>query len=233
MATGFPVTAKIPKHLARTFEQVCGYDELIVLRDIENSNRIASTTWRRSSARRASAISDGKVVSISKLARVVRHWRGTRCRKMTAQIANCIETVLRPRGVGVVVVSAHNHMTTRGIHKARREHGDVEDARHVPRDHARTRAGPALHRRWRRPLIDAAGCALRFGAERPQQRSATLGTRPQAQCRRRKYLGVPTNEPDDPAAARVVLPNPPVSDLPPIAEALDAPPTGVQVPEAR
>jgi GTP cyclohydrolase I len=62
---------------------------------------------------------DGKVVGISKLARVVETFarRFQVQEKMTAQIANCIENVLKPRGVGVVVVGAHECMTTRGIHK--------------------------------------------------------------------------------------------------------------------
>src|SRR3546814_17423233 len=62
---------------------------------------------------------DGKVVWISKLARVVdadaRRYQVQE--KMTAQIAGCIERGLQPRGVGVVIVGAHECMTTRGVHK--------------------------------------------------------------------------------------------------------------------
>lgn len=62
---------------------------------------------------------NGKVVGISKLARTVEAFarRFQVQEKMTAQIARCIETVLRPKGVGVVVEAAHQCMTTRGIHK--------------------------------------------------------------------------------------------------------------------
>ena len=62
---------------------------------------------------------DGKVVGISKLARVVETYaRRLQVQEMmTAQIARCIEDVLQPRGVGVVIEAVHECMTTRGIHK--------------------------------------------------------------------------------------------------------------------
>jgi GTP cyclohydrolase I len=62
---------------------------------------------------------DGKVVGISKLARVVNAFahRMQVQEKLTAQIATCVQTVLNPRGVGVVVDATHQCMTTRGVHK--------------------------------------------------------------------------------------------------------------------
>ena len=62
---------------------------------------------------------DSKVVGISKLARVVESYarRFQVQEKLTAQIAGCIDRVLRPRGVGVVIEAVHQCMTTRGIHK--------------------------------------------------------------------------------------------------------------------
>ena len=62
---------------------------------------------------------NNKVVGISKLARVVEAYarRLQVQEKMTAQIANCIQDVLQPKGVGVVIEAAHQCMTTRGIHK--------------------------------------------------------------------------------------------------------------------
>mgnify|MGYP006186835323 CR=1 FL=1 len=62
---------------------------------------------------------DGKVVGISKLARVVDAFarRFQVQEKMTAQIAQCIEVVLKPKGVGVVIDAVHQCMTTRGVHK--------------------------------------------------------------------------------------------------------------------
>jgi GTP cyclohydrolase I len=107
------------EYLARTFEEVCGYDELIVLRDIEFESHCEHHMAPIIGKAHVGYLPDGKVVGISKLARVVETFarRFQVQEKMTAQIANCIENVLKPRGVGVVVVGAHECMTTRGIHK--------------------------------------------------------------------------------------------------------------------
>ena len=106
-------------YLSRTFEEVCGYDELIVLRDIEFESHCEHHMAPIIGKAHVGYLPDGKVVGISKLARVVETFarRFQVQEKMTSQIANCIETVLKPRGVGVVVVGAHECMTTRGIHK--------------------------------------------------------------------------------------------------------------------
>jgi len=63
---------------------------------------------------------DKKIVGISKLARVVETFarRLQVQEKLTAQIAQCIESVLKPKGVGVVIDAVHQCMTTRGIHKS-------------------------------------------------------------------------------------------------------------------
>jgi GTP cyclohydrolase I len=107
------------EYLARTFEEVCGYDELIVLRDIEFESHCEHHMAPIIGKAHVGYLPDGKVVGISKLARVVETFarRFQVQEKMTSQIANCIESVLKPRGVGVVVVGAHECMTTRGIHK--------------------------------------------------------------------------------------------------------------------
>ena len=65
--------------------------------------------------------------------------------KMTAQIANCIDSVLQPRGVGVVIDASHQCMTTRGVHKAASRWSPA-DARRVPRGRAHARRVPAIHR---------------------------------------------------------------------------------------
>ena len=83
-------------------------------------DRIASTTWCRSSARsHVGYLPDKRVVGISKLARVVDAYanRLQIQEKLTAQIANTIQEVLQPRGVAVVIEAAHQCMTTRGVHK--------------------------------------------------------------------------------------------------------------------
>ena len=105
--------------LARTFEEVCGYDEMIVLRDIEYESHCEHHMAPIIGKVHVGYLPDGKVVGISKLARVVEAYarRFQVQEKMTAQIANCIQRALHPRGVGVVVEGAHECMTTRGIHK--------------------------------------------------------------------------------------------------------------------
>jgi GTP cyclohydrolase IA len=107
------------EYLARTFEEVEGYDELIVLRDIEFESHCEHHMAPIIGKAHVGYLPDGKVVGISKLARVVDAFarRFQVQEKMTAQIADCIERVLQPRGVGVVVEAAHECMTTRGVHK--------------------------------------------------------------------------------------------------------------------
>ena len=105
--------------LARTFEEVAGYDEMIVLRDISYESHCEHHMAPIIGTVHVGYIPNGKVVGISKLARVVETYarRFQVQEKMTAQIARCIQDVLKPRGVGVVIEAAHECMTTRGIHK--------------------------------------------------------------------------------------------------------------------
>lgn len=105
--------------LRRTFEEVAGYDEMIVLRDIEFESHCEHHMAPIIGRAHVGYLPDGKVVGISKLARVVETYarRFQVQEKMTAQIARCIQDVLQPRGVAVVVEAAHECMTTRGIHK--------------------------------------------------------------------------------------------------------------------
>jgi GTP cyclohydrolase I len=107
------------EYLKRTFEEVAGYDEMIVLRDISYESHCEHHMAPIIGKVHIGYLPDGAVVGISKLARVVEAYarRFQVQEKMTAQIARCIEQVLKPRGVGVVVVGAHECMTTRGIHK--------------------------------------------------------------------------------------------------------------------
>jgi GTP cyclohydrolase I len=107
------------EYLERTFEEVAGYDEMIVLRDIDFESHCEHHMAPIIGKAHVGYLPDGKVVGISKLARVVETYarRFQVQEKMTAQIANCIQRALNPRGVGVVVEGAHECMTTRGIHK--------------------------------------------------------------------------------------------------------------------
>ena len=105
--------------LERTFKEVAGYDEMIVLRDIEFESHCEHHMAPIIGKAHVGYLPNGKVVGISKLARVVETYarRFQVQEKMTAQIAQCIQDVLQPLGVGVVVEGAHECMTTRGIHK--------------------------------------------------------------------------------------------------------------------
>ena len=107
------------EYLARTFEEVAGYDEMIVLRDIEFESHCEHHMAPIIGKAHVGYLPAGKVVGISKIARVVDAYarRFQVQEKMTAQIAHCIQTVLQPRGVGIVIVGAHECMTTRGVHK--------------------------------------------------------------------------------------------------------------------
>jgi GTP cyclohydrolase I len=106
-------------YLRRTFEEVGGYDELIVLRDISFESHCEHHMAPIIGRVHVGYLPTNKVVGISKLARVVEGYarRFQVQEKLTAQIAGCINDVLKPRGVGVVVDAVHQCMTTRGVHK--------------------------------------------------------------------------------------------------------------------
>ncbi len=108
------------EYLERTFEEVEGYDEMIVLRDIEFESHCEHHMAAIIGRAHIGYLPNNKVIGISKLARVVDAFarRFQVQEKMTAQIANCIQGVLQPKGVGVVIEAAHQCMTTRGIHKS-------------------------------------------------------------------------------------------------------------------
>ena len=105
--------------LQKTFEEIEGYDEMIALRGIRFESHcehhmapIIGQAW-------VAYVPSGRVVGISKLARVVEVYarRLQIQEKMTAQIANTINDVLKPQGVGVIIKASHHCMTTRGVHK--------------------------------------------------------------------------------------------------------------------
>ena len=106
--------------LQRTFEDIGGYDEMVILRDIRLESHCEHHMVPIIGRAHVAYLPGRRGVGISKLARVVEIYarRLQIQEKMTAQIANTIEEVLRPRGVAVVVEAAHQCMTTRGVHKA-------------------------------------------------------------------------------------------------------------------
>jgi GTP cyclohydrolase I len=107
------------EYLERTFEEVAGYDEMVVLRDIEFESHCEHHMAPIIGRAHVGYLPAGKVVGISKLARVVDAYarRFQVQEKLTAQIAGVIADVLQPRGVAVVVDASHECMTTRGVHK--------------------------------------------------------------------------------------------------------------------
>src|SRR5579863_2746593 len=107
------------EYLKRTFEETGGYDEVVVLRDIRFESfcehHIAPIIGRV----HIGYLPRNRVVGISKLARLVEVFsrRLQIQEKMTAEIASCLDAVLKPHGVAVVTEATHQCMTTRGIHK--------------------------------------------------------------------------------------------------------------------
>ena len=106
-------------YLKRTFEEVDGYDEMVVLRDIRFESHCEHHMLPIIGSVHVAYLPTNRVVGISKLARVVEAYakRLQIQEKMTAQIANTVNDVLTPQGVGVVVEAAHQCMTMRGVHK--------------------------------------------------------------------------------------------------------------------
>ena len=105
--------------LQKSFDEIEGYDEMIVLRGIRFESHcehhmapIIGRAW-------VAYVPNDRVVGISKLARVVETFakRLQIQERLTAQIANTIAEVLQPKGVGVVIKASHHCMTTRGVHK--------------------------------------------------------------------------------------------------------------------
>ena len=106
--------------LKRTFEEVEGYDEVVMLRDIRVESYCEHHMVPIIGKVHIGYLPDKRVVGISKLARVVDAFakRLQIQEKLTAQIANTLNEVLQPRGVAVVMEAAHQCMTTRGVHKS-------------------------------------------------------------------------------------------------------------------
>lgn len=104
-------------YLERTFDEVGGYDELVVLRDIPVVSFCEHHMLPFLGRAHVGYLPNHRVVGISKLARVVQGFarRLQIQEKLTAQVAEAISEVLHPKGVGVVIVSEHSCMTMRGV----------------------------------------------------------------------------------------------------------------------
>jgi GTP cyclohydrolase I len=107
------------EYLKRTFEEVAGYDDMVILKDIRFESHCEHHLAPIIGRAHVGYLPTNKVVGISKLARVVEAFarRLQVQEKMNAQIAHCIQKVLEPKGVAVVIEAAHQCMTTRGVHK--------------------------------------------------------------------------------------------------------------------
>ena len=105
--------------LAKTFSEVDGYDEMIVMNDIRFESHCEHHMVPIIGKAHIGYLPDHRVVGISKLARLVEVYarRLQIQEKMTVQIADTLQQVLRPKGVAVVIEAAHQCMTTRGVHK--------------------------------------------------------------------------------------------------------------------
>ncbi len=105
--------------LERTFEEVQGYDEIVLLRDIRLESHCEHHMVPIIGRCHVAYLPRNRVVGISKLARVVDAFskRLQIQERLTAQIADVIDEVLQPRGVGVVIEAGHQCMSTRGVHK--------------------------------------------------------------------------------------------------------------------
>src|SRR6202045_1847628 len=108
------------EYLKRTFEEVAGYDEIVLLRDIRFESHCEHHMAPIIGRVHIGYLPRQRVVGISKLVRLVDVYskRLQVQEKMTAEIASCLDNVLKPFGVGVVVEAAHECMTTRGVHKS-------------------------------------------------------------------------------------------------------------------
>ena len=105
--------------LRKTFEEVEGYDEMVIVKDIRLESHCEHHIVPILGKAHIGYIPNNRVVGISKLARIVDVF-GKRLQTqetMTSQIANVIEKVLDPKGVAVVIDASHQCMTTRGVHK--------------------------------------------------------------------------------------------------------------------
>lgn len=108
------------KVLGRTFEEIGGYDEIVMLRDIAVESHCEHHMLPVIGKAHIAYIPDGRAVGLSKLARVIEIYarRLQTQETMTADIAHTINDVLKPRGVAVMIEAVHECMTTRGVRKA-------------------------------------------------------------------------------------------------------------------
>lgn len=106
--------------LSKTFEEVEGYDEIVLLKNMRLESHCEHHMVPFLGVAHIAYLPDKKIVGISKIARLLDVYakRLQTQETMTAQIADCIEHALQPRGVAVIIDAEHQCMTTRGVHKS-------------------------------------------------------------------------------------------------------------------
>ena len=105
--------------LSKTFSETGGYDEIVMLKDIRVESHCEHHMAPFIGSAHVAYLPNKRVVGISKLARVTRifSYRMQVQEKLTAEIANCLQDLFKPRGVAVVIEAQHECMTTRGINE--------------------------------------------------------------------------------------------------------------------
>src|ERR1700694_700721 len=108
------------QYLQRTFKEVAGYDEIVLLRDIQFESHCEHHMAQITGRAHVGYLPRNRVVGISKLARLVEVYarRLQIQERLTAEIANTLDAVLKPHGVAVVVEGVHSCMTTRGVRQS-------------------------------------------------------------------------------------------------------------------
>ena len=152
-------------HLSRTFEEVGGYDEIVLLKDIPFQSHCEHHMAPIIGKAAIAYLPSDKVVGISKLARVL-HGFARRLQvqeRLTAQVADAIWEHLQPKGVAVVIEASHACMTARGVAHARRDDDHQPDDGHLPRG----RAQPPRSARADGLLTIRAAGRLRWPESRP------------------------------------------------------------------
>lgn len=106
-------------HLAKTFEEVSGYDEMVILRNVRFESHCEHHMAPIIGTAHVGYLPDQRIVGISKLARLVETFakRLQVQERLTAEVATTLNDVLQPKGAGVVIEASHGCMSTRGIHK--------------------------------------------------------------------------------------------------------------------
>ena len=172
-------------HLSRTFEEVGGYDEIVLLKDIPFQSHCEHHLAPIIGKAAIAYLPSDRVVGISKLARVL-HGFARRLQvqeRLTAQVADCIWEHLQPQGVAVVIEASHACMTARGVAHARRDDDHQPDDGRVPRGRAQPPRSAGADGLLMRVAGPGRSAARRLRRRRGRRRQC-LGRTRSSGCRR-------------------------------------------------